>query len=136
MYVHSRDVGYVSHNLTITLPLVKPLLRWKLGQLAPGNTVQFRRITRTKALQKLSLQEEWLNVVEISVRALLLGKSPRDPFPLLDSPPQADIPLSPILDILEAPKNKPELRIVLRQVCFETFSFPSQSDPWNSGIGG
>ena len=129
MYVHSGDVGHVSHNLTIILPLIKPLLRWKLGQLAPGNTVQFRRITRTKALEQLSLQEEWLNVVEASVGALLSGKSPKaDPFPLLDSP-QEDIPLSPILDILEAPKNKPELRIVLRQVCFETFSFPSQSDP-------
>jgi hypothetical protein len=123
MYVHSRDVGYVSHNLTFILPSIEPLPRWKLGQLAPGNTVQFRRITRKRALEQLSLQEEWLNVVQVSVGVLLSGKSPNaDRFPLLDSS-QEDTPLSPILHISEAPQNKPELRIVIRQVCSKAHSF-------------
>ena len=37
------------------------LTRWKLGQLSPGSTVQFRRISWNDSLHLLTSQKKWLD---------------------------------------------------------------------------
>ncbi|KAF8901326.1 urea carboxylase [Gymnopilus junonius] len=85
---------------------------WKLGQLAPGCTVQFRRLTWNEACQRSVLHDEWLKTVEN------LSSSPSfeggDSFGLLETE-AGDTPCTPVLHRSSGSAGKPERQVIFRQ---------------------
>ncbi|KAF8970910.1 urea carboxylase [Flammula alnicola] len=85
---------------------------WKLGQLAPGSTVQFRRISWSESLQKSDLRDGWLDAV---AQYVSLGKSSEPAsFAFLDSA-VTDSPQPPVLYVRSALQSRPDLQVTFRQ---------------------
>lgn len=84
---------------------------WKLGQLSPGSTVQFRRISWSDSLHLLACHQKWLSAFDemISHRTSVFSHS----FGLN----LEDTPQSPILHKLPSSdnKNSGDLQITFRQ---------------------
>lgn len=92
-------------------------LRWKLGQLSPGSTVQFRRIS-WEAAQTLNGQcEGWLNsIYEMTVGNLETSNLPSFPSAIIDEPITG-----PILHTIHPSEGSSKPKIVFRQVRSELY---------------
>jgi urea carboxylase len=86
--------------------------RWKLGQLSPGSTVQFRRISWTDARALEILYDEWLG----SVRAMVSKKLTYNDIPPFPMPAYSEAMDEPILHITSSPKGSAKPTTVFRQV--------------------
>lgn len=66
---------------------VECLIRWKLGQLSPGSTAQFRRISWSDSLHLLASHQKWLDAIDemISLRTYPISSHPFD-MKLEDTP--------------------------------------------------
>ncbi|KAF8152533.1 AHS2-domain-containing protein [Crassisporium funariophilum] len=105
--------GYVCLCTVATAEMRVSSKVWKLGQLAPGNTVQFRRITWNDALHRISVHYKWLQDVEGTCSS---------PQPLQESSAvnlldayAADMPQSPILHVGPATEGRDDLQVMFRQ---------------------
>lgn len=105
--MHRRHRGNVSYFYSPTASRLIHVCRWKLGQLRPGNTVQFKRISFEQAMELEALTIEYLDQVSL----------PNSPYqqisPPLFTPPFADQPEDPKLCVVPAKGARP--RVIFRQ---------------------
>lgn len=101
----SSSVPFTTLNLTYC--------RWKLGQLAPGSTVEFRRITWDASLSKATQFDTWLTSVSNYV-ASPFTEAHGDIFELNSI--SDDAKYSPILHTRHASSDDKAILVCFRQV--------------------
>lgn len=106
--MHRCYGGNVSHFLFAhSAERLIHVLRWKLGQLRPGNTVQFKRISFEQAMELEALTIEYLDQVSL----------PNSPYQQISPPlfatPFADQSEDPKLHVVPAKGARP--RVIFRQ---------------------
>ena len=100
---------------------IEVLIRWKLGQLSPGSTVQFRHISWDDSLHLLTSQKKWLDeIILLRTHWILLH--------LFDFNPQGSSQ-PPVLyrhTSSDNERNSGDLQITFRQVLMLFFMFCSK----------
>ncbi|THH28415.1 hypothetical protein EUX98_g5774 [Antrodiella citrinella] len=86
--------------------------QWKLGQLRPGDTVQFRRISIEDAAQLRDHTDKWLETV-----LALTARFNAPPVDLLGFMLSRQFVTDPKLHVL--PSTAPRSKVVFRQVHFD-----------------
>jgi len=113
MSLYCGYIGNVCRSCLMILLFLTYLYRWKLGQLAPGCTVQFKRISWQISRERIFLREEWLKAVE-----KICVEDDEDfvaSFDLMETDVE-DISYSPILYNVSGSDDRPDHKVALRQV--------------------
>ncbi|KAH9475545.1 Putative urea carboxylase [Psilocybe cubensis] len=87
---------------------------WKLGQLGPGNTIEFRRISWSSAIQRSVSNIQWLEAVEQSCSSHKLKETSISRFTLLDTDVK-DTEYPTVLHVRHVDRDALAKRVTFRQ---------------------
>lgn len=90
--------------------------RWKIGQLRPGSTIQFRRISVQQANELTAVGTQYFEGLERVVSAKDAFGSGA-PAPVLFNQTFADLARDPKIHVIEPDTDSARPRVVFRQVC-------------------